>query len=60
MVGNLSTVFEVNEYDDTFYQDMFKLLEKGVSPHYLGTEIQTLTQLGQVKMILKVYNLIVK
>ncbi|XP_060587751.1 cholesterol transporter ABCA5-like isoform X2 [Ruditapes philippinarum] len=47
MIGNLATVYDVNEYDNSYYTDTFKLLENDVSPHYIGIQFDTLTQNGQ-------------
>ena len=48
MIGNLATIFDVNEYDQSYYTNMFKLLDQDVSPHYIGAQFDTLTQNGQV------------
>ncbi|XP_053402183.1 cholesterol transporter ABCA5-like isoform X2 [Mercenaria mercenaria] len=47
MIGSLSTVYDVDQYDDSYYSDMFKLLNQDVSPHYIGAEFETLVQTGQ-------------
>ncbi|KAL4218252.1 ATP-binding cassette sub- A member 5 [Mactra antiquata] len=44
MTSNIGALYTTNQYDDSYYADKFLLLDKIVSPHYLGVEINTLTQ----------------